>query len=172
MSALHQAPTDTELAGFRRIQRLAYECAETIAAGLKPGMTERQVARQMKDWLLDNGVTEWFHQPFAWFGDRTAFRGLIGVKQLGGFNPAFYPGFRRLEENKKHSDNHAMAFRCNDPDYLLIVPLLAQDEVLGIIELASFRPVQEFEIKFVERIAPQVSKKFRFIFSEIGGPEW
>lgn len=99
MTALHRAPSADELAGFRRTQRLAYACAETVAAELKPGMTERQVAAMMKTWLLDQGVDEWFHQPFAWFGDRTAFRGLIGVKQLGGFNPAFYPGFRRLEEN-------------------------------------------------------------------------
>ncbi|MDF1781255.1 MAG: M24 family metallopeptidase [Alcanivoracaceae bacterium] len=99
MSTLHCAPSPSELEGFRRTQRLAYECAETISKDLKPGMTERHVAHLMKEWLLDHGVDEWFHQPFAWFGDRTAFRGLIGVKQLGGFNPAFYPGFRRLEEN-------------------------------------------------------------------------
>ena len=29
----------------------------------------------MKAYLLDNGVDDWFHVPFAWFGDRTAFRG-------------------------------------------------------------------------------------------------
>jgi photosystem II stability/assembly factor-like uncharacterized protein len=28
--------------------------------------------------------------------------------------------FRRLKENKKHSDNHAIVFRKDDPDYLLI----------------------------------------------------
>ncbi len=28
--------------------------------------------------------------------------------------------FRRLKEEKKHSDNHAIAFRADDPDYLLI----------------------------------------------------
>ncbi|MEL6987694.1 MAG: glycosyl hydrolase, partial [Bacteroidota bacterium] len=28
--------------------------------------------------------------------------------------------FRRLKENKKHSDNHAIVFRADDPDYLLI----------------------------------------------------
>lgn len=99
MSLLHRAPDQQELAGFRRVQRLAYECAETIARELRPGMTERQAAGLMKAWLLDHGVDEWFHQPFAWFGDRTAFRALIGLKQLGGFNPAFYPGARRLEEN-------------------------------------------------------------------------
>ena len=87
-----------DLAHFRNVQRLAYECAEAVAAELKPGMTERQAAALQKTWLLDHGVDDWFHQPFAWFGDRTAFRGFIGLKHLGGFNPAFYPGARRLEE--------------------------------------------------------------------------
>lgn len=90
--------TPEDLDAFRRVQCLAYACAETIAGELKPGMTERRAAALQKTWLLDHGVDDWFHQPFAWFGDRTAFRGLVGVKQLGGFNPAFYPGFRRLEE--------------------------------------------------------------------------
>lgn len=91
--------TSQDLDGFRSVQALAYRCAETIGAELKPGMTEREAAARMKTWLLDHGVDDWFHQPFAWFGDRTAFRGAVGFKQLGGFNPAFYPGSRRLEEN-------------------------------------------------------------------------
>lgn len=90
--------TPEDLDHFRTVQRLAYECAETIAGELQPGMTERQAAALQKTWLLDHGVDDWFHQPFAWFGDRTAFRGPIGFKLLGGFNPAFYPGLRRLEE--------------------------------------------------------------------------
>lgn len=88
-----------DLEGFRAAQRLAYDCAETIAHDTQPGVTERQVAARMRDYLGDHGATDCFHQPFAWFGDRTAFRGLIGAKQLGGFNPAFYPGFRRLEQD-------------------------------------------------------------------------
>lgn len=81
------------LASFRHVQKLAYDCAETIAGELQPGMTERYVAGRMKSWLQDHGVNDWFHQPFAWFGDRTAFRG------FGGFHPAFYPSGRKLEEN-------------------------------------------------------------------------
>lgn len=77
--------TPEDLDAFRQVQRLAYECAETIAGELKPGMTERRAAALQKTWLLDHGVDDWFHQPFAWFGDRTAFRGLVGVKQLGGY---------------------------------------------------------------------------------------
>ena len=88
-----------DLDGFREVQRLAYRCAETVAAEMRPGMTERDVAARMKDFLLAEGADDCFHQPFAWFGDRTAFRGFVGFKHLGGFNPAFYPGLRRLEEN-------------------------------------------------------------------------
>lgn len=92
-------PTPDELERYKTVQALSYECAETIASQMKPGMTEREVAGKMKTWLLDRGVEGWFHQPFAWFGDRTAFRGLIALNQLKGFNPGFYPGFRKLEEN-------------------------------------------------------------------------
>lgn len=91
------SPEDLER--FREVQRLAYRCAETIGAGLRPGVSERAVARRMREYLNDHGADDCFHQPFAWFGDRTAFRGLIGMRQLGGFNPAFYPGPRELEEN-------------------------------------------------------------------------
>lgn len=85
------------LEGFRQAQRLAYRCAETVGAELEPGMTERQVAKRMQEFLDAEGADDCFHQPFAWFGDRTAFRGFIGVRHLGGFNPAFYPGNRKLE---------------------------------------------------------------------------
>lgn len=98
MTAQHTlSPADLD--GFRRVQRLAYDCAEAIAADLQVGDTEREVAARMKAWLRDHGADDCFHQPFAWFGDRTAFRGFIGFKHMGGFNPAFYPGGRKLEAN-------------------------------------------------------------------------
>lgn len=87
-----------DLDRFRTAQALAYECAQTIAADLEPGVTERETAARMKAWLVARGVEDWFHQPFAWFGDRTAFRGLIAVSQLKGFNPAFFPGGRKLKK--------------------------------------------------------------------------
>lgn len=40
-----------------------------------------------------------------------------------------------------------------NPGHLLIVPLLAQDLVLGIFELASFHAFEPFEISFVESVA-------------------
>ncbi|WP_328385647.1 aminopeptidase P family protein [Streptomyces sp. NBC_00400] len=61
------------LRGFREVQRLAYACAEAVAAQLRPGVTEREAARMQREWLRERGVRDRFHLPFAWFGDRTAF---------------------------------------------------------------------------------------------------
>jgi Xaa-Pro aminopeptidase len=85
-------PGDTaELERFREMQRLAYRCAETVAAGLEPGVTERVATRRMRHWLRDEGVDDWLHVPFAWFGDRTAFRGFVSPHR-------FFPTGTRLEE--------------------------------------------------------------------------
>ncbi|MDP3813945.1 M24 family metallopeptidase [Pseudomonas sp.] len=90
--------SDHDLEQFRAVQRLAYQCAQCIAGELKPGISEKQAATLMKTWLQDHGVHDWFHQPFAWFGPRTAFEGFDGLRHLGGFNLAFYPGKTVLEE--------------------------------------------------------------------------
>jgi hypothetical protein len=92
------ALTAYDLTQFRAIQQLAYRCAQSIAQELKPGISEKEAAALMKTWLQDHGVRDWFHQPFAWFGRRTAFEGFDGLRHLGGFNLAFYPGKQRLEE--------------------------------------------------------------------------
>ncbi len=59
------------LGAFREVQRLA--CAEAAAAQLRPGVTEREVARMQREWLRERGVRDRFPLPFAWFGDRPAF---------------------------------------------------------------------------------------------------
>ncbi|MEU6731773.1 M24 family metallopeptidase [Streptomyces physcomitrii] len=66
--------TEQDLANFRELQRLAYRCAEKVAAWLEPGVTERQAAARLRKELVAEGVQDFFHVPFAWFGDRTAFR--------------------------------------------------------------------------------------------------
>ncbi len=86
-----QHPTADELDEFRKVQRLAYECAEAVAKELKPGMTEKQAAKMQRVWLLDHGVTDFFHAPFAWFGERTAFNNFKVALQ-------FFPTNKRLEE--------------------------------------------------------------------------
>lgn len=41
-------PSAVDLDAFREVQRLAYRCAETIAAEITPGITERETAARMK----------------------------------------------------------------------------------------------------------------------------
>lgn len=89
-AALARTSDAAELERFREMQRLAYECAEEVAAGLTPGVTERETTRRMRRWLLERGVDDWLHTPFAWFGDRTAFRGFVSPHQ-------FLPSGKRLE---------------------------------------------------------------------------
>ncbi|ENI2521064.1 M24 family metallopeptidase, partial [Pseudomonas aeruginosa] len=78
-------PTPDDLDHFRQVQRLAYTCCETIHGELRAGISEREAAALMKTWLQDHGVDDWFHQPFAWFGSRTSFKGFDGLRHLGGF---------------------------------------------------------------------------------------
>ncbi|MGH3996262.1 MAG: M24 family metallopeptidase [Pseudonocardiaceae bacterium] len=80
-----------DLAKFREVQQLAYAAAQSVAATLEPGVTEKQAASRLREYLTERGVRDWFHTPFAWFGDRTAFRGFWMPFQ-------FFPTHRRLEE--------------------------------------------------------------------------
>lgn len=83
--------TEDEIARFRAMQRLAYAGAEEVAAGLEPGVTEREATRRLRETLVARGVDDWFHVPFAWFGDRSAFRGFWLPHK-------FFATGRRLEE--------------------------------------------------------------------------
>jgi Xaa-Pro aminopeptidase len=67
--------TPGELDRHREVQRLAYRCAVQVATGLEPGVTEVEAADRLGARLRDAGVRSFFHRPFAWFGDRTAFSG-------------------------------------------------------------------------------------------------
>jgi Xaa-Pro aminopeptidase len=80
-----------DLEQFRRVQKLAYDCVEHTAASLSTGMTERQACAVMKGWLKTQGVSDLFHDPFAWFGDRAAFKGFWADHK-------FLPSGRRLED--------------------------------------------------------------------------
>jgi len=83
--------TAEELKQFREVQTLAYACATNVAERLEEGMTEKEVVQLMDAYMRSQGVTTYFHQPFAWFGDRTAFS--------GWWTPLhFFPTSRRLEE--------------------------------------------------------------------------
>lgn len=76
---------------FREVQQLAYRCAERVAVWLEPGVTEKQAAAKLRHELGAAGADDFFHVPFAWFGDRTTFRGFRTPLQ-------FFPTNRALAE--------------------------------------------------------------------------
>lgn len=80
-----------DLERFRELQQLAYRCAQRVGDWLEPGVTERQAAARLRRELAAEGVQDFFHIPFAWFGDRTAFRNFRTPLQ-------FFAGNRRLED--------------------------------------------------------------------------
>jgi Xaa-Pro aminopeptidase len=57
---------------------------------LQAGMTEIDACKLMDEYLRGRGVRQYFHEPFAWFDERTAF--------AGDFSPRdFAPTDRKLE---------------------------------------------------------------------------
>ncbi len=75
-----------DLQGFLKIQRLAYQAVVEIGALLQEGWTEEKAADLIGQYLRDHGVSAFFHEPFAWFGNRTRFDG-IRRKRYADFNP-------------------------------------------------------------------------------------
>ncbi len=43
------------------------------------------------------------------------------------------------------------------PRYVLLVPMKIEEEIFGILELASFRELQEFELEFVDELAESIA---------------
>jgi len=79
-----------ELDRFRHYQRASYAVLEGVAADLRVGETEKDVARRLRKRFHEQGVHHYFHVPVALFGERTAYPGDFG--QLGAL-----PTDQRLE---------------------------------------------------------------------------
>ena len=146
-------PSADDLDRFRAVQDLAYEGAQAIAAGLQVGDTERDAVKRLKRWLVDRDVDDWFHVPFAWFGDRTAFRGFKVPLQ-------FLPSGRRLEEGMAFILDCAPVVKGATADIGFVGSLgenAALDEVMD--DLAAYRSL------IVEQVRER--RSFRSIYESV-----
>ncbi|WP_433567153.1 M24 family metallopeptidase [Nocardia sp. CA-151230] len=103
-------PTQADLADFKAAQRLAYDAVAAVEAQLFEGITEKQAAAAIEDWLRARGVTRFFHYGFAWFGERTRFKNFARPKggivnqfanpKMAHFGKQFLPTDRPLRRGE------------------------------------------------------------------------
>ncbi|XDD49711.1 M24 family metallopeptidase [Leptospira sp. WS92.C1] len=99
--------SSVDLDDFKNVQKLAYDAVESVAGRLVEGMTEKTAASLIDSYIRERGGKNFFHYGFAWFGDRTAFRGFrrpLTWKRIGGdgvlphWGFQFQPSDRKLKE--------------------------------------------------------------------------
>lgn len=82
-----------QLKQFLALQRLSFSILEKMAAELKEGQTEKEVARSLVLRYREAGFTSFFHLPVVLFGERTALPGDFPVGK-------FFPKSRALLANE------------------------------------------------------------------------
>ncbi|HRP69017.1 MAG TPA: M24 family metallopeptidase, partial [Turneriella sp.] len=96
--------TETDIANFRECQSLAYDAVAAVQKRLKVGTTEKEAAEMIDEEIKARGMTRYFHAPFAWFGERTAFKGFERPLNWGNFPKRFLPphfGLKFLPTNTR-----------------------------------------------------------------------
>jgi len=78
-------PSHEAVEGYLRCQRLTQKAAYEVGQMIQEGWTESQAAKLLKTSLMDSGVQAFFHLPFAWFGERTRFK---GIRHYGQYSPS------------------------------------------------------------------------------------
>jgi Xaa-Pro aminopeptidase len=73
-----------ELEKLKATQSLARKAVKETMSFVREGWSEAQAANFLETSLRDQGVKEFFHKPFAWFGERTRFD---GVRNYWQFQP-------------------------------------------------------------------------------------
>lgn len=83
--------TEDDVASFRQCQRLAYEAVQAVEKRLQEGDTEKDAVRMIDEEIKARGMARYFHAPFAWFGERTAFHNFKRPLDFRGFPSSFLP---------------------------------------------------------------------------------
>jgi hypothetical protein len=82
------------IAGIANAQRVAREAIMTVAAGVRPGDSERAVCARIERELELARVQHWLHTPYAWWGERTRF------DWSGTWETEALPSERRLQAHE------------------------------------------------------------------------
>lgn len=82
--------------GIANAQRVAREAILTVALGVRPGDTEREVCARITRELELARVRHWLHTPYAWWGERTRF------DWQGRWETNALPTERRLEPGEAY----------------------------------------------------------------------
>ena len=95
----------SDLERFKSVQQLAYKAVVHVRGILKEGMSEKEAASLIDEYLKVHGVDGFFHYGFAWFGDRTSFTGfqrplLLPGEWIEQFSPPHF-GLEFLPTNRK-----------------------------------------------------------------------
>ncbi len=80
-----EAPDAATLEGFRRAQKLAFDCVTEVGAQLYVGISEAEAAEMLRAYLEEAGCDRFLHRPFAGFGEHARFDGYQG---FGDFHPS------------------------------------------------------------------------------------
>jgi Xaa-Pro aminopeptidase len=95
MSLKYKYFEESELAKFKKFQKLSYEILESVVSTLTVGVSEIEVARLIRKRFHQQGVHIYFHVPVVLFGDRTSYPGNFGQ-------------FEALSTERKLEDNMAI----------------------------------------------------------------
>lgn len=99
------------LSEYKELQYLAYQCAIDTKNKLQVGMSEIDACKMMDDFLKKQGIKNYFHLPFAWFGDRTAFHNFkkpLDFSKISIESPIPHLGKEFLSTNRKLENNMAV----------------------------------------------------------------
>ena len=148
------------LAMFGEILRMPEEDMETLAYKLISNLVKYLKANQGGFYLIEERETkEKYFQMLACFAyDRKKYADKIiewGDGLIG--NCALEKKLTYMTDIPDGYLTITSGLGKANPDNLIIVPLLANDEVHGIIELASFNKIENFQIDFIERLAESIA---------------
>lgn len=79
---LNVVATWQELTVRRTGQSLALRCLAETETNIRPGWSEKKTAVFIRTWFADHGISDYFHRPLVFFGDRTRYQNFSGLKNL------------------------------------------------------------------------------------------